>query len=70
MKRWPLKSLLLLALCTACPETWRKGGTIDRAMAKDIEDEQQDRGPPPGCELSVEQWASQCDHAANPMSPG
>ena len=31
--------MLWLAVGTGCPETWREGGTIDRAMAQDIEAE-------------------------------
>ncbi|MET0405530.1 MAG: hypothetical protein ABW123_24140 [Cystobacter sp.] len=58
MTRWPL-----LALCTACPETGREGGRIDRAMAKDVQDELRSRRQPPACQLFDEEWAELCDHA-------
>ena len=54
----------VLALCTACPETWREGGTIDRAMAKDIQEELHPPRKPPACQMSDEEWAKRCDLAA------
>ncbi|ATB35283.1 hypothetical protein CYFUS_000695 [Cystobacter fuscus] len=62
MTRWSLMSLIL-ALCTACPETWREGGTIDRAMAKDIQDGLRSRRRPPACQMSDKEWAERCDFA-------
>ncbi|PTL81347.1 hypothetical protein [Vitiosangium sp. GDMCC 1.1324] len=47
---------LLMAVGTACPETWREGGTIDRAMAKDIEEELHRHN----CDLSKEEWLRRC----------
>jgi hypothetical protein len=41
---------------TGCPETWREGGTIDRAMAKDIEEELHRHD----CDLSREEWEWRC----------
>lgn len=47
---------LLMAVGTGCPETWREGGTIDRAMAKDIEEELHRHD----CDLSREEWERRC----------
>jgi hypothetical protein len=46
-----------LAVGTGCPETWREGGTIDRAMAKDIEEELHRHD----CFLSKEEWQERCN---------
>lgn len=62
MRRWPL-FFLLLPLCTACPETWREGGHIDRAMAKDVQEELRSLRQPPACQLSDEEWAELCARA-------
>ncbi len=45
-----------LAVGTGCPETWREGGTIDRAMAKDLAEEMHRHD----CPLSEEQWKKRC----------
>jgi len=42
---------------TGCPETWREGGTIDRAMAKDLQEELHRHD----CHLSKEEWKEKCD---------
>ncbi|ATB37473.1 hypothetical protein CYFUS_002895 [Cystobacter fuscus] len=61
MIRRPLMSLLLLlALCTACPETWRKGSRIDRALAKDVEAAWRGRQRPPYCIFSQNEWVKEC----------
>lgn len=46
----------LVAVGTGCPETWREGGTIDRAMEKDIEEELHRHN----CYLSKADWESKC----------
>ena len=50
-------SMSLMAVGTGCPETWREGGTIDRAMAKDIAEELHRHD----CYLSHEEWLKRCD---------
>jgi hypothetical protein len=47
---------LLMVVGTGCPETWREGGTIDRAMAKDIAEELHRHD----CNLSKEEWMAKC----------
>jgi hypothetical protein len=47
---------VVLAVGTGCPETWREGGTIDRAMEKDIEEELHQHD----CPLSKEEWRKKC----------
>lgn len=46
----------LMAVGTGCPETWREGGTIDRAMAKDIEEELHRHN----CYLRKDEWERKC----------
>jgi len=43
-----------------CPETWREGGTIDRVMAKDIQEELHRHD----CPLSKEEWLEKCEAPA------
>lgn len=69
MTRWSLMSLMLLALCTACPETWRKGGRIDRALSKELGTEWRERQRPPQCLLSAEEWEEQCEDGEEDESP-
>ncbi|MFE8603471.1 hypothetical protein [Archangium violaceum] len=45
-----------MAMGTGCPETWREGGTIDRAMAKDLAEEMHRHD----CLLSDEEWKKHC----------
>ena len=45
-----------MAVGTGCPETWREGGTLDRAMAKDLEEELHRHD----CDLSEEEWRQAC----------
>jgi len=52
-----------MAVGTGCPETWREGGTIDRAMAKDLAEELHRHD----CYLGEEEWRDQC---ANPEDWG
>ncbi|HEX5753778.1 MAG TPA: hypothetical protein VFZ09_46750 [Archangium sp.] len=47
---------VVMAVGTGCPETWREGGTIDRAMAKDLEEELHQHD----CPLSKEEWVRKC----------
>lgn len=60
---------LFLMMNTGCPETWRKGGSIDRAMAKDMEEEWRDRERPPRCPMPDDEWLEACmgdsNHAAS-----
>lgn len=46
-----------MAVGTGCPETWREGGTIDRAMAKDLAEELHSHD----CHLSKDEWREKCD---------
>jgi hypothetical protein len=47
---------LLLSVATGCPDTWGIGGTMDQAMARDIEAEMHRRE----CKLSKEEWNKKC----------
>ncbi|HEX5747300.1 MAG TPA: hypothetical protein VFZ09_13740 [Archangium sp.] len=57
--RWRgvLMSTVWMVMGTGCPETWREGGTIDRAMAKDLAEEMHRHD----CYLSEEEWKSRCE---------
>lgn len=59
--RWVLLSIPVLALFTACPETWGKGGTMDKAMEQDTQDAMRKRRRPLDCPMSDEKWAELCD---------
>ncbi|HZH15894.1 MAG TPA: hypothetical protein VE057_16185 [Archangium sp.] len=54
--RWVFAFWVWLVVATGCPETWREGGTIDRAMAQDIEEELHRHD----CPLSKEEWREKC----------
>ncbi len=58
----------LLVLCTACPETWREGGTIDRALAKDLEEERRERNHEPPC-TPLEKWDEVCGEGQGAFIP-
>jgi hypothetical protein len=60
MRRRFAFALMVVMLGAGCPETWREGGTIDRAMAKDIEEELHRHN----CYLSREEWKKNCDSPA------
>jgi hypothetical protein len=45
-----------MAVGTGCPETWREGGTIDRAMSKDLAEELHRHD----CSLSEAEWKRTC----------
>ena len=55
---WRLAVIMvfLLALGTGCPHTWGRGGTIDRAMEKDI----QERLRQQRCHIGLEKWLELC----------
>ena len=55
-----LAVMVWMAVGTGCPETWREGCTIDRAMAKDIEEELHRHN----CPLSKEKWEERCEDPA------
>ncbi len=57
MRRRFAFALMVVMLGTGCPETWREGGTIDRAMAKDIQEELHRHD----CYLSRDAWLQRCD---------
>jgi hypothetical protein len=57
--RLAVASTLLLGLCAACPRTWGRGGTMDRAMAKDIRENLQRNKP--ACLLTEAEWADRCE---------
>jgi hypothetical protein len=48
--------LLLLVLGTGCPHAWARGGTIDRALEKDI----QERLRQQRCHIGSEKWLELC----------
>ncbi|HZH17974.1 MAG TPA: hypothetical protein VE057_26720 [Archangium sp.] len=48
--------MVWLVVGTGCPETWREGGTIDRAMAKDLAEEMHRHD----CPLSEDEWNERC----------
>ena len=52
---------IVLTLCTACPETWGKGGIVDKAMEKDTQDAMRKRRRPQDCPMSDEKWVELCD---------
>ncbi|WP_375768896.1 hypothetical protein NR798_45665 [Archangium gephyra] len=56
--RWRgvLSLTVWMAMGTGCPETWREGGTIDRAMAKDLAEELHRHD----CYLSEDEWVEKC----------
>jgi hypothetical protein len=54
--RWVFAVTVVMAVGTGCPETWRKGGMIDRAMAKDIAEGLRRYN----CHLSRDEWRDQC----------
>ncbi|HYO73323.1 MAG TPA: hypothetical protein VEU33_45385 [Archangium sp.] len=51
-----LMLLLLLAVETACPHAFGRGGTIDMAVRKQIEDSWRR----PGCWMEKEYWMAVC----------
>ena len=52
--RWLLISLPFLVLCTACPETWGKGGIMDRAVELDTQNAMKKPQRPQDCAMSYE----------------
>jgi hypothetical protein len=48
--------MLLLALGTGCPHTWGRGGTIDRALEKDIQKRLREHR----CHIGPDQWIELC----------
>jgi hypothetical protein len=61
---WRLAVLLtlLLAVCMGCPHAWGRGGSIDRAMAKDIQENLQRKH---SCTLSEAEWVERCEDPAD-----
>jgi hypothetical protein len=55
--QYALLVIPLLIICTGCPDTWRKGGKMDRAMAKDIQQmtDQKD------CPLDEDEFEYRCE---------
>lgn len=51
---------MLLAVGTGCPETWGIGGTMDQAMARDIDEEMHQRE----CKLGKDEWRYRCEKPA------
>ncbi|EPX55754.1 hypothetical protein D187_008315 [Cystobacter fuscus DSM 2262] len=45
-----------MAMGMGYPDTWREGGTIDRAMAEDLSEEMHRHD----CYLSEEEWKKRC----------
>lgn len=57
--RWVF-AVTVMGMGTGCPETWREGGTIDRAMAKDLAEELHRHD----CPLSKGEWKTRCEDPA------
>jgi len=55
MSRRLLMLALLLTVETGCPHAWGRGGTIDMAVRKDINESWRD-----GCWISKEAWYAVC----------
>jgi hypothetical protein len=49
-------SMLLLVIETGCPHTWGRGGTIDRAMERDL----QERLRQQRCNIGPDKWLEIC----------
>jgi hypothetical protein len=68
MSRWRAPFLLwLLVACTACPHAFGKGGTIDRAVFKDMLESTrllmlQDCGPATLHEICLPEKLTECEH--------
>ncbi|WNG44152.1 hypothetical protein F0U60_08570 [Archangium minus] len=56
MPRRLLMLVPLLVLETGCPHAWGRGGTIDKALAKDMREYLSNRN----CTLEDEEWWEQC----------
>lgn len=56
MQRQFLMVAMLLSILAGCPHEWGRGGTIDRALEKDMRDYYQMRN----CPLDEEEWAALC----------
>ena len=54
-----LLGVMAVLLCTGCPETWGREGTMDKAMEKDIRQRLGSRQ----CPLSPDEWESLCKNA-------
>ena len=61
--RLVIVSTLLLAVCSGCPRTWGRGGAMDRAMAKDIQENVQRQKQ--SCTLSEAEWEERCEDPAD-----
>ena len=67
MSRWYIPFLLgVLFVCTACPHAFGKGGTIDRAVLKDIEEYSRrprltDCGPATLREICLPETLKECE---------
>ena len=57
--RFTAVSALLLSLCTGCPRTWGRGGTMDRAMERDLQENLRQSKQP--CTLSEAERAERCE---------
>lgn len=58
MPRRLLALLLLLTLETGCPHTWRKGGTVDMMIEKNMWDTS--NASRRSCQMSLAEWDEKC----------
>jgi hypothetical protein len=68
MIRRVLTLSLLLALGTGCPHAWGKGGSIDMALRKDLEEERKSRGLVFPCKMPQKEWLELCSDANGRMT--
>ncbi len=67
MPRRLLMLVLLLAVETGCPHTWRRGGTIDMMVERQLWQNANDGKR--GCHLTGEEWNMNCkDFYSKPES--
>ena len=67
-----LLSLLLLAVMTGCPHAFGKGGTLDMALRKDMQEERRSRRLEFPCDMPHEKWLVLCsavDDQGRTISP-
>lgn len=73
MMRRLMTLTLLLAVETGCPHAWRKGGTIDMALEKDLDEERKTYRLDFPCKMSKEEWLNLCSddngHRTSPDCP-
>ncbi|HEX8826288.1 MAG TPA: hypothetical protein VF794_40660 [Archangium sp.] len=58
--RFALLTTSLLVVCTGCPDTWGIEGTMDQAMAKDIQEMTRQKN----CALEKDDYEYRCGNVA------